>query len=87
MTGKVASQRGYTCMQIFVSDKGYVYVVPMNSPKEFPKALKMFVKEVGVPEAVVADSHRCNRSQEMRPFLPQDRNNDENPGGLHSVGQ
>ena len=68
MTEKEASQRGFTCMQIFVSDKGYVYVVPMNSPKEFPKALKMFAKEVGVPEAVIADSHRCNKSKEVKQF-------------------
>ena len=55
-------------MQIVVSDKGYVYVVPMNSPKEFPKALKTFAKDVAVPGAVLADSRRCNKSQEVKQF-------------------
>ena len=68
VTAKAASHRGYKCMQIFVSDKGYVYVVPMDSPKEFPKALKMFAKEVGVPEAIIADSHRSNKSKEVKQF-------------------
>ena len=53
-------------MQIFVSDERYVYVVPMNSPKESPTTLKMFAKEVEVPEAVIADSHLCNKSQEVK---------------------
>ena len=47
---------------------GYVYVVAMDSVKEFPKALTMFAKEVGVPEAIVADSHKCHKSKEVRLF-------------------
>ena len=57
VTKKAESSRGYTCMQIFVSDKGYVYVAAMKSVSEFPKYLKMFAKEVGSPEAIIADSH------------------------------
>ena len=68
VTGKAAIQRGYKCMQMFVSEKGYIYVVPTNSPKEFPEALKIFAKEVGVPEAVIADSHCCNKSKEVKQF-------------------
>ena len=68
VTGKAKSTRGYTCMQIFVSDKGYVYVVPMTSAKEFPKALKMFAKEVGVPTALIVDPHRSNKSKEVKAF-------------------
>ena len=30
VTGKARSIRGYTCMQIFVSDKGFVKVYPMR---------------------------------------------------------
>ena len=40
----------------------------MNSPSEFPKALKMLAKEVGVPEAIIADSHKSNRSKEVKQF-------------------
>jgi hypothetical protein len=40
VTKKAKSQRGNNCIQLFVSDKGYVYVVPMKSKSEFPFALK-----------------------------------------------
>ena len=63
-------------MQIFVSDMGYVYMVAMNSVKEFSKTLKMFAKEVGVPEAIVADSHNCHKSKEVKLFSMTLRNLD-----------
>ena len=65
VTKKEASSRGYTCMQIFVSDKGYVFIAAMKSVSEFPKALKMFAKEVGLPEAIISDSHKCHESKEV----------------------
>ena len=52
-------------MQIFVSDKGYVYIAAMKSVSEFPKALNFFAKEVGVPEAIIAYSHKCHKSKEV----------------------
>ena len=61
VTKKAASSLGYTCMQIFVSDMGYVYVTAMKSVSKFSKAPKLFAKEVVVPEAIIADSHRCNK--------------------------
>ena len=57
--------RGYTYMQIFVSDKWYVFIAAMKSVSEFPKALKMFAKEVGVPEAIISDSYKCHKSKEV----------------------
>ena len=53
-------------MQIFFSDKGCVYVAAMKSVSGFPKALKMFAMEVGVPEAIIDYSHRCHKSKEVR---------------------
>ena len=53
-------------MQIFVSDKGYVFIAAMKSVSKFPKALKMFSKEVGVTEAIIADSHKFHKSKEVR---------------------
>ena len=53
-------------MQIFVSDKVYVYVDAMKSVSEFPTYLKIFAKEVGVPESIIADSHKCQKSKEVR---------------------
>ena len=65
VTKKAESSRGYTCMQIFVSDKGYVFISTMKSVSEFPKALKMFAKEVG---AIISDSQKCHKSKEVREF-------------------
>ena len=52
-------------MQIFVSDKGYVFISAMKSVSEFPKALKMFAKEVGVPEAIISESHKYHKLKEV----------------------
>ena len=43
-TNKVGSSRGYPWMQIFVSDKGYVYFDAIKSVRVFPKAIKLFEK-------------------------------------------
>ena len=55
-------------MELFVSDKGYVYVVAMKNVSEFSKALKMFAKEVGVPQAIISESHKCNKSKKVKQF-------------------
>ena len=68
VTKKAESSRCYTCLQIFVWDKGCVFIAAMKSVSEFPIALKMFAKEVGVPEAIIADSHKCHKSKEVRQF-------------------
>ena len=52
---RATTVEGYTCMQLFVSDKGYVAVYPMVSKGQFNDALKLFCKEVGVPERLVLD--------------------------------
>ena len=68
VTKKAASSRGYTCIQIFVSDVGYVHVTAMRSVSEFSQALKLFAKELGVPEAIIAYYHKCNKSKEVKLF-------------------
>ena len=68
VTKKAESSRGYTCMQIFVSDMGYDDLISMKHVNEFSKALNLFSKEVGVPEAIIADSHKCNKSKEVKLF-------------------
>jgi hypothetical protein len=65
-TGK--SSRNNTCCQLFVTDKGFVYVVPMKSKSEVLQALKQFAKEVGAPEAIICDAAREQMSQELRRF-------------------
>ena len=49
------STRGNTCCQVFVTENNYVTVKPMTSRSGFPKALKSFFKDEGVPPAIVAD--------------------------------
>ena len=68
VTGKAKSTRGYTCMQIFVSDKGFVKVYHMRKVSEYPQALKMFAKDVGAPEVLVADPHPSNKSKDVKAF-------------------
>lgn len=55
-------------MQLFVSDTGFVFVVPMKSKAEVPKAMKMFAKEIGAPEAFVCDHSGEQTSKEVREF-------------------
>ena len=55
VTGKAKSTWGNTMMHLFVSDKGFVYIVPMKSRGEFHLALNMFAKEIGVPLSLILD--------------------------------
>ena len=52
------SIRGNTCMQIFVTDKGYVFVVAMKRKGDAHKAYKRFFKRIGVPDALITDGAR-----------------------------
>jgi hypothetical protein len=63
------STKGHTCCQLFVTDKGFLYVVPMKSKSEVLHDLKQFSKEVGAPEAIIADSSKEQKSQDVRRFL------------------
>ena len=47
--------QGNTCCQLFVTDKGYVYVVPMAKQLEVIQALQQFAKEIWAPDAIVCD--------------------------------
>ena len=40
VTDKTKSKHGHKHIQLFVLDKGFVYVVPIKDRKEVPKALK-----------------------------------------------
>ena len=62
------SSRGNTCCQLFVTDKGFVYVVPMKSKAEVPQAMKQFAKEIGAPEAFALDGSGEQTSQEVKQF-------------------
>ena len=71
VTGKAKSTRGYTCAQVFVSDKGFVWIHLMKGIKasDFMEGLKGFCKEVGVPTTMVCDPHKAQTADEVRRFL------------------
>ena len=62
------SSRGHTCGQLFVTDKGFLYVVPMQRKSEVLQAIKQFAKEIGVPSSIIADMSGEQMSQDVRKF-------------------
>ena len=62
------SSRGHTCAQLFVTDKGFVYVVPMKRKSEVLQAVKQFAKEVGAPDAIICDVAKEQTSSDLRRF-------------------
>ena len=71
VTKKAKSSRGNTCMQLFVSDMGFVFVVAMKSKGDFVHALKLFFKEVGVPDALVCDPSGEQTSRKSKQLCNQ----------------
>ena len=55
VTGKAKSTRVNTTMQLFVSDKGFVCIMPMKYRGELHSALKMFAEDIGVPPSLFLD--------------------------------
>ena len=56
------STRCNTCCQLFVTDQGFIYVVPMKSRSDVLQALKQFAKEIGAPSVIIVDSAREQKS-------------------------
>src|SRR6056300_1312548 len=73
VTGKAKSTRGYTHVQVYVSDKGYIFIHFMTgtNQKEYLQALKAFCREVGVPETLVCDPHPTQHSREVKNYLAE----------------
>ena len=65
---KGKSSRGNTCCQLFVTDKGFVYVVPMRRKSDVPHAIRQFAKEIGAPDAIVCDPGWEQISQAVKQF-------------------
>lgn len=53
VTNKARSNRGNVCAQVFVTDKSFLETYPMRDTKSYFHALKLFTKEVGVPDVLV----------------------------------
>ena len=69
--GDSKSLRGFTCMQIFVSDKGFIAVYPMKSKSQFIDCLHLFCKEIGVPNTLVMDKSGEQTSNAVKHFGQQ----------------
>ena len=62
------SSRGHTCCQLFVTDKGFLYVVAMRQKLEVLQAIKQFAKEIGAPTSIIADMSGEQMSHDIRKF-------------------
>ena len=65
------STRGNNCCELFVTDKGFFYIVPLKSKGEVLLALKQFAKEVGASDAFICDAAREQTSHPMRAFCAE----------------
>jgi hypothetical protein len=54
-----------------VTDKGFVYVVPMKSKSEVLQAVKEFAKEIGAPDAIICDAASEQKSKPLKKFLSE----------------
>lgn len=68
---KCTSYRGNKCAQVFVSDKGYIFVCPMRKESHYHDALKQFSKKVGAPEILVCDGAKTQKKREVKDYLNQ----------------
>jgi hypothetical protein len=61
--------QGHNCCQLFVTDKGFVCVIPMKSKSKVLQAVKEFAKEIGAPDAIICDAASEQKSKPLRKFL------------------
>ena len=62
------SSRGHTCCQLVVTDKGFIYVFPMQTKSEVLQAVKQFAKEIGAPDAIICDMSHEQTLRSLRKF-------------------
>ena len=62
------STHRHTCCQLFVTDKGFLYVMPMQRKSEILQAIKQFAKEIGAPTSIIADMSGEQMPHEVRKF-------------------
>jgi hypothetical protein len=70
-TAKAKSTRGNICGQVFASDRGFVYFIPMKDQRSYFSVLKQFAKEVGAPQALVCDLHPTQKKRDVKEFCVQ----------------
>jgi hypothetical protein len=77
------SSRGHICCQLFETDKGFLYMVPMKSKSEVILALTHFTIEIGAPDAIISDSASQKESQDIKRFW----NNTQSSRGRYTMGE
>ena len=60
-----SSQGHYFC-QLFVTDKGLIYVVPMEYKKEATQYFKNFDQDIRHPDTIVADMTQDRKYQSLQ---------------------
>ena len=60
--------RNNTCCQPFVTNKGFVYIVPMKSKSEVLQAVKKIAKDIGSPEEIICDMSGEQTSKSLKKF-------------------
>ena len=63
-----ASSKGHSCLQLFVTGKGFIYVVPMRKESDVLQAAKQFAKAMGAPDAIICDTSKAQTSQAVKQF-------------------
>ena len=63
------SSRGNACCKFFVTNKGFVYVVPIKSKSEVILAMKQFANDVGASESTSVDASNKEKYQEAKQFI------------------
>jgi hypothetical protein len=71
VTGATKSSRGNICAQLFVLDKGYVAIYPMQHQRDYFLALKQFAKDVGAPDVLLCDPHPTQKQRKVKEFCTQ----------------
>ena len=66
-SGKLS--QGHTCCQIFTTDKGFLYIVPMKYEYEVLQAMKEFEKDTGSHDAIICDAASNKKSKSLWKFL------------------
>ena len=55
--------REQSSLQLFVTDKGFTYVVPMKIQSDVLQAIKHFTKAVGAPDVIICDTYKAQTPQ------------------------
>ena len=65
------SYRGYTCVQVYATEFGWVQADLMRAERDLHNSLKSMFKEIGVPMKLIADGARAQVAGKTRILCEQ----------------